>query len=184
MKTVIQKAEDKMKKTLSVLSANYAEIRAGRANPVVLNHITVDYYGAPTPINQLAAVSVSEARVLVIQPWDGSVCGAIEKAIQKSDLGVNPQSDGKLIRLMFPPLSEERRRDLAKDISKMAEESKVAVRSIRRDAIEKIKALKKNGEITEDDQKQGEKKTQDLTDKYCKEIDQVMEAKRKEIMEI
>ncbi len=184
MKTVIQKAEDKMKKTLSVLSANYAEIRAGRANPAVLNHITVDYYGAPTPINQLAAVSVSEARVLVIQPWDGSVCGAIEKAIQKSDLGVNPQSDGKLIRLMFPPLSEERRRDLAKDISKMAEESKVAVRSIRRDAIEKIKALKKNGEITEDDQKQGEKKTQDLTDKYCKEIDQVMEAKRKEIMEI
>lgn len=122
--------------------------------------------------------------MLVIQPWDGSVCGAIEKAIQKSDLGVNPQSDGKLIRLMFPPLSEERRRDLAKDISKMAEESKVAVRSIRRDAIEKIKALKKNGEITEDDQKQGEKKTQDLTDKYCKEIDQVMEAKRKEIMEI
>ena len=184
MKTVIQKAEDKMKKTLSVLSANYAEIRAGRANPAVLNHITVDYYGAPTPINQLAAVSVSEARVLVIQPWDGSVCGAIEKAIQKSDLGVNPQSDGKLIRLMFPPLSEERRRDLAKDISKMAEESKVAVRSIRRDAIEKIKALKKNGEITEDDQKQDEKKTQDLTDKYCKEIDQVMEAKRKEIMEI
>lgn len=184
MKTVIQKAEDKMKKTLSVLSANYAEIRAGRANPAVLNHITVDYYGAPTPINQLAAVSVSEARVLVIQPWDGSVCGAIEKAIQKSDLGVNPQSDGKLIRLMFPPLSEERRRDLAKDISKMAEESKVAVRSIRRDAIEKIKALKKNGEITEDDQKQGEKKMQDLTDKYCKEIDQVMEAKRKEIMEI
>lgn len=184
MKTVIQKAEDKMKKTVSVLSANYAEIRAGRANPAVLNHITVDYYGAPTPVNQLAAVSVSEARVLVIQPWDGSVCGAIEKAIQKSDLGVNPQSDGKLIRLTFPPLSEERRRDLAKDISKMAEESKVAVRSIRRDAIEKIKALKKTGEITEDDQKQGEKKTQDLTDKYCKEIDQIAEAKRTEIMEI
>lgn len=147
MKTVIQKAEDKMKKTLSVLSANYAEIRAGRANPAVLNHITVDYYGAPTPINQLAAVSVSEARVLVIQPWDGSVCGAIEKAIQKSDLGVNPQSDGKLIRLMFPPLSEERRRDLAKDISKMAEESKVAVRSIRRDAIEKIKASRKTAKL-------------------------------------
>ncbi len=184
MKTVIQKAEDKMKKTVSVLSANYAEIRAGRANPAVLNHITVDYYGAPTPVNQLAAVSVSEARVLVIQPWDGSVCSAIEKAIQKSDLGVNPQSDGKLIRLTFPPLSEERRRDLAKDISKMAEESKVAVRSIRRDAIEKIKALKKTGEITEDDQKQGEKKTQDLTDKYCKEIDQIAEAKRAEIMEI
>ena len=184
MKTVIQKAEDKMKKTVSVLSANYAEIRAGRANPAVLNHITVDYYGAPTPVNQLAAVSVSEARVLVIQPWDGSVCSAIEKAIQKYDLGVNPQSDGKLIRLTFPPLSEERRRDLAKDISKMAEESKVAVRSIRRDAIEKIKALKKTGEITEDDQKQGEKKTQDLTDKYCKEIDQIAEAKRAEIMEI
>ena len=135
-------------------------------------------------MNQLAAVSVSEARVLVIQPWDASVCNAIEKAIQKSDIGVNPQSDGKLIRLMFPPLSEERRRDLAKDVSKMAEETKVAVRSIRRDALEKIKAMKKTGEVTEDDQKQGEKKMQDLTDKYCKEVDKIMEAKRTEIMEI
>lgn len=184
MKTVIQKAEDKMKKSLAVLSSNYAEIRAGRANPAVLNRVTVDYYGSPTPVNQLAAVSVSEARVLVIQPWDASVCNAIEKAIQKSDIGVNPQSDGKLIRLMFPPLSEERRRDLAKDVSKMAEETKVAIRSIRRDALEKIKAMKKTGEVTEDDQKQGEKKMQDLTDKYCKEADKIMEAKRTEIMEI
>jgi len=184
MKTVIVKAEEKMQKTLSVLVNNYSEIRAGRANPAVLNRVMVDYYGSPTPINQLAAVSVSEARVLVIQPWDGSVCNAIEKAIQKSDIGVNPQSDGKLIRLTFPPLSEERRRDLAKDISKMAEESKVAVRSIRRDAIEKIKAMKKTGEVTEDDQKQGEKKLQDLTDKFCKEIDKTAEAKRAEIMEI
>ena len=184
MKTVIAKAEEKMQKSLSVLNGNYAEIRAGRANPAVLNRVMVDYYGSPTPINQLAAVSVSEARVLVVQPWDASICNAIEKAIQKSDVGVNPQSDGKLIRLTFPPLSEERRRDLAKDISKMAEESKVAIRSVRRDAIEKIKALKKNGEVTEDDQKQGEKKLQDLTDKYCKEADKASEAKRAEIMEI
>ncbi len=184
MKEVLEKAEGKMKKTVSVLSSEYTSIRAGRANPAVLDRITVDYYGAPTAINQLAAVSVSEARVLLIQPWDVSVCRGIEKAIQASELGINPQSDGKVIRLVFPQLTEERRRDLVKDISKMAEESKVAVRSIRRDAIDKLKAMKKNSEITEDDLKQAEKETQNLTDKYCKEIDGLSAKKEKEVMEI
>lgn len=184
MKEILERAEHKMKKTISNLAEDYASIRAGRANPAVLDKIMVDYYGTPTPINQLAAVSVSEARVLVIQPWDASVCRPIEKAILTSDLGVNPQSDGKMIRLIFPPLTEERRRELAKEISKMAEERKVAVRSIRRDAIDKLKAMKKNSEITEDDLKHAEKKTQDLTDKCCKEIDTVFETKNKEIMEL
>lgn len=184
MKEVLAKAENKMNKSVSVLSADYAAIRAGRANPAVLDKIMVDYYGAPTAINQLAAVSVAEARVLTIQPWDSSVCRAIEKAIQTSDLGMNPQSDGKTIRLIFPQLTEERRRALAKDISKMAEECKVAIRSIRRDAIDKLKTMKKNGELTEDDLKHAEKKTQDLTDRFCKEIDGIQAKKEKEIMEI
>ena len=184
MKEVLAKAEHKMNKFLSVLMDDYAAIRAGRANPAVLDKIMVDYYGAPTAINQLAGVSVTEARVLTIQPWDSSVCRAIEKAIQTSDLGINPQSDGKVIRLIFPQLTEERRRDLAKDISKMAEDCKVAIRSIRRDAIDKLKAMKKNGELTEDDLKQAEKKTQDLTDKFCKEVETVQAKKEKEIMEI
>ena len=184
MKEVLAAAEEKMKKTVSVLSGEYSEIRAGRANPAVLDKVTVDYYGTPTAINQLAAVSVTEARMLTIQPWDASVCRAIEKAIQTSDIGINPQSDGKVIRMTFPPLTEDRRRDLVKEIGKMSEEGKVAVRSIRRDAIEKLKSLKKSNEITEDDLKQDEKKTQDLTDKYCKEIDSLFEKKQKEIMEI
>ena len=184
MKEVLAKAEEKMKKTVAVLEKELSEIRAGRANPAVLDKIKVDYYGAPTAINQLAAVSVTEARVLVIQPWDKSVTRMIEHAIQKSDLGVNPQSDGSTIRLIFPPLNEERRRLLVKDIAKMCEESKVAVRSIRRDAIEKLKALQKNAEITEDDLKHGEKKIQDLTDSFCKEIAELAEKKNKEIMEI
>ena len=184
MKTVINTADEKMQKTLNVLKNEYASIRAGRANPDVLNKITVDYYGAPTPINQLAAVAVTEARVLAITPWDGSVCRNIERAIQASDLGVNPQSDGKMIRLVFPPLTEERRKMLAKDIAKMAEESKVAIRSIRRDAIDKLKAMKKAGDLTEDDVKDGEKKIQDITDKRCKEADTMADAKQKDIMEI
>lgn len=184
MKEVLTQAESKMQKTVSILVSDYAAIRAGRANPAVLDKIMVDYYGTPTAINQMAAVSVSEARVLLVQPWDATSVRDIERAIQTSDLGINPQSDGKVIRLMFPQLTEERRRDIAKDIAKMSEESKIAVRSIRRDAIEKLKAMKKNTEITEDDQKQGEKKVQDLTDKYCKEIDQLFEKKQKEIMEI
>jgi ribosome recycling factor len=184
MKEVLSDAEDRMKKSISVLSGNYGAIRAGRANPAVLNKIRVDYYGAPTPISQLAAVSVSEARVLTIQPWDFSLCKSIERAIETSDLGINPQCDGKVIRLTFPQLSEERRRDLVKEISKMAEECKVAIRSIRRDAMEKLKAKKKNSELTEDDLKTAEKQTQTLTDHYCKETDQVFENKKKEILEI
>lgn len=184
MNEIFKQTEDKMNKTVGVLSAEYAGIRAGRANPAVLDKITVDYYGTPTAINQLAAVSVTEARILTIQPWDASVCRGIERAIQSSDLGINPQSDGKIIRIMFPPLTEERRRDLVKEINKLGEEAKIAVRSIRRDAIDKLKAQKKNSEITEDDLKQAEKHTQDLTDKFCKDIDALTAKKEKEIMEI
>ena len=184
MKEVLAKAESKMGKTIARLESDYAAIRAGRANPAVLDKVMVDYYGAPTPVNQLAAVSVAEARVLTIQPWDASVCRAIEKAIQTSDIGINPQSDGKIIRITFPQLTEDRRKELAKEISKMAEESKVAVRNIRREAMDKLKLKKKGGELTEDDLKQAEKKTQDLTDKYCKEIESVEAKKKKEIMEI
>ncbi len=184
MKDVFTKAEIKMKKTIGHLEEEYAAIRAGRANPAVLDKIMVNYYDTPTPINQLAAVAVSEARVLTIQPWDASVLRGIEKAIQTSDLGVNPQNDGKIIRLVFPPLNEERRRELVKDISKLSEEAKVAVRAIRRDAIEKLKEMKKQSDITEDDQKQGEKKIQELTDKYVKNCDTCFSAKEKEILEI
>lgn len=184
MKEVFAKAESKMGKSIGHLEEEYAAVRAGRANPAVLDKIMVDYYNTPTPINQLAAVAVTEARVLTIQPWDASVLRGIEKAIQTSELGVNPQHDGKIIRLVFPPLNEERRRELAKDISKMAEEAKVAVRAIRRDAIEKLKEMKKNGDITEDDQKLGEKKIQDLTDQYVKNADAAFSRKEKEIMEI
>lgn len=182
MKEVLAKAESKMGKTIAKLESDYAAIRAGRANPAVLDKVTVDYYGAPTPINQLAAVSVAEARVLTVQPWDSSVCRAIERAIQKSDVGINPQSDGRVIRLVFPPLTEEKRKEIVKDVSKMAEESKVALRSIRRDAIEKLKAMKKEGTLTEDDLKQGEKKMQDITDKNVKVIDERSAAKQKEVL--
>lgn len=184
MKEVFEKAEKKMTKTMDHLAEEYGAVRAGRANPAVLDRIKVDYYDTPTPINQLAAVAVTEARVLTISPWDTSVLRMIEKAIQTSDLGVNPQNDGKVIRLVFPPLNEERRKDLVKDIAKLSEEAKVAVRSIRRDAIEKLKEMKKAGDITEDDQKQGEKKVQELTDKYVKLADTAFEKKEKEIMEI
>lgn len=184
MNEILTDAESRMKKSIAVLSSDCASIRAGRANPAVLDKIRVDYYGTPTAINQLAAVSVSEARVLTIQPWDISVCRSIERAIETSDLGINPQSDGKIIRLTFPQLSEERRRDLVKEIGKLDEECKVAVRSIRRDAMEKLKAEKKKSELTEDELKLTEKKTQELTDKYCKEADRVSENKKKEIMEI
>lgn len=184
MKEVLANAEDRMKKSIVALSDDFTTIRAGRANPAVLDKVKVDYYGTPTAINQLAAVAVSEARVLTIQPWDGSVCRAIERAIQSSDIGINPQSDGKIIRISFPPLTEDRRRDLAKEISKMAEERKIAIRSIRRDAMESLKEKKKKSELSEDELKQAEKRTQDLTDKYCKQVDAVFEKKQKEIMEI
>ena len=173
-----------MEKTLKVLGSDFAAIRAGRANPAVLDRIMVDYYGTPTPINQMAAVSVQDARVLVIQPWDKSSLKAIEKAIQASDLGINPANDGSVIRLAFPQLTEERRKDLCKEIKKLGEESKVAVRSIRRDANDKIKAMKKNSELTEDDVKQFDKDIQKLTDKYVESVDSAVSVKEKEILSI
>ena len=184
MKTVFEFTKTKMGKTISALQSEYGAIRAGRANPQVLDRVTVDYYGTPTPVGQLASISVSEARVLTIQPWDKSVLKGIEKAIQTSDIGINPQNDGSVIRLTFPPLTEDRRKELAKDIQKIAENSKVAVRSIRRDAIEKLKAMKKNSEITEDDLKDGEKEVQKITDGFVKEIDELAAAKEKEILTV
>ena len=176
--------EDKMKKTISVLESEMKAVRAGRANPAILDKVTVEYYGAQSPLTQIANVSVPDARSIMIQPWDASILGDIEKAILKSDIGITPNNDGKSLRLNFPPLTEERRKDLVKDVRKIAEDSKVAVRSIRRDAIEKLKALKKDNEITEDDQANAEKKIQTLTDKFCKEVDDSCAAKEKEIMEI
>jgi len=184
MDDLLKVTEEKMKKTVSVLQADLAAIRAGRANPALLEKIHVDYYGTPTPIQQLAAISVAEARILVIQPWDKSALNAIEKAIQKSDLGINPTNDGSVIRIVFPQPTEERRRELCKQAKGIAEEAKVAIRSIRRDANEKAKAQKKAGEITEDDQKMLEKEIQTLTDNYSKEIDKIAAAKEKEILEI
>lgn len=184
MKQVFNKTNESMQKSLNALAKDYAAIRAGRANPAVLDKVMVDYYGAPTPINQLAAVSVAEARTLVIQPWDISVLKEIEKAIQTSEIGINPQNDGKIIRLIFPPLTEDRRREIVKDVAKMGEDSKVSIRTIRRDAIDKLKKMKKDSEITEDDLKQAEKQVQDLTDKFCKEIDELSAEKQKEIMSL
>lgn len=176
--------EDKMMQTIKHLENEYGSIRAGRANPSVLDKIMVDYYGTPTPINQMAAVSISEARTLSIQPWDRSTITPISKAIQASDLGINPTDDGSSIRLVFPTPTEERRKALVKDISKMAEDSKVALRNVRRDALEKFKSAKKISEITEDDLKNLEDKIQKITDKFSKEIDLVAEKKTKEVMEL
>lgn len=176
--------EEKMTKTISVLREELAAIRAGRANPAVLDKLEVDYYGVPTRVNQLAAVSVSEARTLVIQPYDKSTLKSIEKAIQASDIGINPNNDGTVLRLLFPPLTEERRKDLVKSIAKMGEESKVAIRSIRRDANDKLKAMKKASEITEDDLKNLENDCQKITDKYIAEIDKITAEKEKEIMSV
>lgn len=184
MKQIFKKTEENMQKSLDSLIREYTSIRAGRANPAILDKVMVDYYGTPTAINQLAAVSVSEARTLVIQPWDISCLRGIEKAIQISDIGINPQNDGKVLRIVFPPLTEDKRREIAKSISKMSEDSKVIIRNIRRDSIDALKKLKKDSVITEDDLKQSEKHIQDLTDKFCKRIDEVSEKKEKEIMEI
>ena len=183
MQTVFNVTEEKMGKTMANLLSEYTGIRAGRASAGVLDHLSVEYYGVPTPINQLANVSTPEPRLLIVQPYDKSLLKDISKAIMTSDLGINPQNDGVVIRLVFPPLTEERRKEIGKNIYKYAEEAKVAIRSIRRDGIDKLKAMKKNSEITEDDQKNGEKKLQDLTDKYCKEIDGHAARKEKEIME-
>ena len=176
--------EEKMKKTISSYSENLSTIRAGRANPDVLKKISVDYYGSPTPISSIAEIKVTDARTIMITAWDKSIMKGIEKAILTSDLGINPQSDGTAIRLVFPPTTEERRKELSKQISKLGEDAKVAIRNIRRDATDKIKAEKKNSAMTEDEAKASEKSVQDLTDKYVKEIDTVTAAKTKEIMEI
>ena len=176
--------EERMMKTISVFEENLSEIRAGRANPAILNKISIDYYGTPTPINQVAGISVPEARLIVIQPWDVSILKEIEKEILKSDIGINPNNDGKVIRLAFPELNEERRKEIVKEVRKMAEEAKVAVRAVRRDGIDDAKAKQKNSEISEDDLKLAEDNIQKLTDKYVAEIDKILEAKEKEVMSI
>ena len=176
--------ENKMKKTCDALTTQLATIRAGRANAAVLDQIQVDYYGVPTPVQQLATIATPDPRSLMIQPWDASVLKSLERAILASDLGINPQNDGRGIRLVFPPLTEERRKDLAKQTRKYGEDSKVAIRNIRRDAIEKLKKQQKNSEITEDDYKIAEKDIQKLTDDYIKEIDKITEKKEKELTEI
>ena len=175
---------EKMEKTISVFSEKLSEVRAGRANPAVLNKIRIDYYGTQTPINQVAAVSVPEARLIVIQPWDASVLKEIEKAILASDIGINPNNDGKVIRLAFPELNEERRKEIVKDIKKMAEEAKVAVRNVRREGIDIAKAEQKDGNITEDELKNAENEIQKITDKNIEEVDKVLEAKEKEVMSV
>ena len=177
-------AESRMQKAVDRLVTDYSEIRAGRANPNVLDKVMVDYYGTPTPINQVGSVSVAEARILVIQPWDKGLLNPIMKAIQASDIGINPQNDGSVIRLTFPQLTEERRKELAKGISKRGEEAKVAVRNIRRDEMDALKKAKKANELTEDDLRDEEEKLQKLTDKVCKEIDEIAANKTKEIMRV
>ncbi|MEE1017531.1 MAG: ribosome recycling factor [Ruminococcus sp.] len=184
MKETLKKAEERMGRRIDHLCTEYAEIRAGRANPAVLDKVKVDYYGTPTPVNQLAAVSVTEARTLTIQPWDASILRQIEKEIQKSDIGINPMNDGKIIRLIFPPLTEDRRKGIVKDVQRIAEDTKVQIRNVRRDTIDKLKSLKKSGELTEDDLKHGEKKTQELTDKFIKKVDSISADKQKEVMEL
>lgn len=184
MKEQLNVTKEKMNKCLNALGNEFAGIRAGRANPSVLDKVNVDYYGSPTPVNQMAAISVAEARILVIQPWDASTLKTIEKAILASDIGINPTNDGKVIRLVFPQLTEDRRKELCKNIKKYGEEAKVTIRSIRRDSNEKFKTMKKNSEITEDEQKEAEKKVQDLTDKFCADIDKAVAEKEKEIMSI
>ena len=174
----------KMEKTLEVLAADFGSVRAGRANAQVLDRISVEYYGVDTPINQVGSISSPDARTLVIQPWDGTLLKPIEKAIQTSDLGINPQNDGRVIRLVFPQLTEDRRKELTKQVKKYGEDAKVAIRNIRRDAMDSLKKQLKKSEITEDDQKKGEKDMQELTDKYVKKIDDMCAKKEKELMEI
>lgn len=184
MKVDISSYESKMKKSVVSYETELTTVRAGRANPAILDRVMVDYYGSPTPINQIGEVKIPEARTIIISPWDSSTLKAVEKAINASDLGINPVNDGKVIRLNFPPLTEERRRDLTKQVAKMGEDAKVALRNIRRDANDKFKASQKKSEITEDELKHAEKGIQDLTDKYIKEIDKLTQSKDKEILEI
>ena len=176
--------EEKMDKAINMLSEKFAEVRAGRANPAILNKVKVDYYGTPTPINQMAGISVPEARLIVIQPWDLSQIKEIEKAIITSDIGINPNNDGKVIRLAFPELNEERRKELVKDIKKMAEDAKVGVRAARRDGIDEVKEKQKDGDKTEEKKKQAENDIQKLTDKKIAEIDKILQEKEKDVMAI
>lgn len=176
--------EEKMEKTISVLVENFAEVRAGRANPAILNKIKVDYYGTPTPINQVAGISVPEARLIVIQPWDASLLKEIEKEILKAEIGINPNNDGKVIRLAFPELNEERRKELVKEVKKTAEEAKVSIRSIRREGIDEAKKAQKDSQITEDELKSAEDKIQKITDSKTEEIDKILAEKEKEIMSV
>ena len=184
MKLDTKEFEAKMNKSIDAYHNELDTVRAGRANPNVLSRINVDYYGSPTPINQIGTISVPDARTIVIQPWDSTTLKGIEKAILASDVGITPANDGKVIRLVFPQLTEDRRKELKKQVSKMGEDAKVAIRNIRRDAMDKAKDMKKNSEMTEDEQKASEKSVQDLTDKYIKEIDAITANKEKEIMEI
>ena len=184
MKEVNKEFDAKMQKTIDVVMSDFASVRAGRANAAVLDKITVDYYGAPTPLNQVAAISSPDPRSLMIQPWDSTLLKAIEKAIQTSDLGINPQNDGKVIRLAFPQLTEERRKELTKQVKKYGENGKVAIRNIRRDAMEKFKSMEKKSEITEDDRKDYEKELQDMTEKRCKQIDELTAKKEAELMAV
>ena len=184
MREELKPFNGKMEKVFDTLKEDYDSIRAGRANPGILDRLNVEYYGAMTPVNQLAAVSVAEARILVIQPWDASVLNAITKAIQVSDIGINPTNDGKVIRLAFPQLTEDRRKEIVKDVKRLSEDAKVAVRSIRRDNIDKLKKMEKNKEITEDDLDDGEKEVQKITDDFIKKIDDETKVKEKEVMEI
>ena len=184
MEQVFEKTKERMEKALDSLERDYSTIRAGRANPNVLNNVVVDYYGTPTPLNQMAAISAPEPRLLTVQPWDASTLKDIEKAINVADIGINPQNDGKIIRLSFPQLTEEHRKTLVKDVSKRAEEAKVAIRNIRRDSMDDIKKLKKDNAITEDDLKDGEKELQKITDSYIKQVEEMGDKKEKEILSI
>lgn len=184
LKEVIKETEDKMKKSIEVLRKDLSTLRAGRANPAILQKVMVDYYGTPTPINQMANVSAPEPRLLTIQPWDKTIAPAIEKAILKSDLGLNPSSDGSIIRIVIPQLTQERRVELVKTTKKKGEECRVSIRNIRRDSNEKVKSLEKAKTISEDETKKGTEEIQKLTDKYIKEVDGVLEVKEKEIMEV
>lgn len=184
MNEICKPYDEKMKKTIEVVKSDFASVRAGRANAGVLDRIQVEYYGTPTPIQQVASISTPDPRTLAIQPWDASILRDIERAIQSSDLGINPQNDGRIIRLSFPQLTQERRVELTKQVRKYSENGKVAIRNIRRDAMEDIKKMTKKSELTEDDQKNLEKELQDITDKHCKEIDALTAEKEKELMAV
>lgn len=184
MHTAIKNSEDRMKKTIASLKEDLASIRTGRASAALFDKIRVDYYGEKSPLNQVANISIPEARLIVIQPWDRAMIGEIEKAIRTSELSLNPSNDGKVIRISIPPLTEERRKDLAKQAKNLAEQSRVAIRNIRRDGNEELKKAQKNGELTEDDESKAETELQNLTDKYIKEINHILEEKEKEIMEV